>query len=120
MSIIERERAEEVTREATEADVLERAADLIEETGWCQFSYRGSGSLDIIPKRRFELAEEYCVTGAIFQAAYDAGTGAIPARDVLSDFLGQGATSWNDAPERTKAEVVAKLREAAARAREEA
>lgn len=87
-------------------DVYHRAADLLGEFDWCQKSYgsRESGRM--------------CATTAICIAAEDLGVGdheacyAFNAR--FADWLGYGLTlGWNDKPGRTKAEVVAKLREAA-------
>jgi hypothetical protein len=96
------------------ADSLEKAADLIEPEGaWTQGCYArladgettGSFNPDAVC---------WCALGAIqktgggrdaFSALYD----MMPADGLVSP--------WNDAPERTQAEVVAKLREAAANAR---
>jgi hypothetical protein len=92
------------------ADVLERAADLIEPEGaWTQGSY-GGGHLPT------------CMGGAV-NIARGRQAWETPAGDPIAAFLaqclGQKVAFWNDAPERTQAEVVAKLREAAAKARAE-
>lgn len=112
MSVVERERVEEVTREATEADVLERAADLLEEFGWCQ-GYMGS-----------KRDGQFCSLGALIEATNDLGGDFGAVRRALgyedAGSMGRHIARWNDDAGRTKAEVVAKLREAAARAREEA
>jgi hypothetical protein len=103
----------ETTREVTTREVLHRAADLLEEFGWCQGQLFSRG-------RR-----AYCVIGATARAAHDLGyegdwTGGYGfVRDrVGADLLravsgGWFSGDWNDEPDRTKAEVVAKLREAA-------
>lgn len=114
MSIVERERVGAPV--VTEADVLERAADLLDsgEWGWCQGVARDGDSV--------------CMLGAIAIAAgatlveqqrqLDVDTPLyIRSREWLPP--GQRAT-FNDEPGRARAEVVAKLREAAARAREAA
>jgi len=101
----------------TVAEVLDRAADLIEPAGaWTQGKW---GSPETC----------MCAEGAIFAACeaspmYDRNR--IPgAIGVLTSMLpaiprGNPIAFWNDDPERTQAEVVAKLREAAALARERA
>jgi hypothetical protein len=100
----------------TRRDVLHRAADLLEEFGWCQHDY---GSY-----RR----GAFCAVGAIAHAARDLGD-PVPADSKRCTFIGQYEDKyqdiieaddgllhyWNDAPGRTKAEVVARLREAAER-----
>ena len=99
--------------ELSVADVLERAADLIEPEGkWTQGKY---GSHDSC----------MCAKGAIYHVgawderadeALEAVYAILPSTGIISDRL----VAWNDAPERTQAEVVAKLREAAALARAKA
>jgi hypothetical protein len=98
----------------TVADVLVRAADLLEEHGWVQ-------------GRIGALGEGFCAVGATEQAARDLGVPSSTNAVVgLTYFVGtpfdaevenlamrflNGA--WNDRPGRTKAEVVARLRDAA-------
>jgi hypothetical protein len=85
------------------ADALERAADLIEPEGaWGQGFYRrrdgrlcAADAIWLIEGRRWDDAFRF-----------------------FTEFVGPVGT-WNDAPERTQAEVVAKLREAAVKARGE-
>lgn len=100
----------------TIADVLERAADLIEPEGaWTQgrFGSRAAGC--------------YCAYGAMIEAYRDFGepnSGLYSnlytsATRCLEDAIGGRVAAFNDAPDRTQAEVVAKLREAAALAREQ-
>lgn len=101
---------------ATVADVLDRAADLLEEFGWCQ---KKAGS-------KFE--GEMCAVGAIMESVDDfTGSWGSVGRDLYNAACSiQGDASeatiwplaiWNDAPGRTKAEVVARLRDAARAAR---
>jgi hypothetical protein len=90
------------------ADILERAADLIEPKGaWMQ------GGL-----RRFHDDRPicWCAVGAIYHVAKTPDE-ALTVRGALGALLDQSVPEWNDAPGRTQAEVVAKLREAAALAR---
>jgi hypothetical protein len=98
-----------VTQTVTTADVLNRAADLLEEFGWRQESTgsRQDGSM--------------CAVGAIYEASEDFGFPAFSetarqacAIDGFPDELEMWPLAvWNDEPGRTKAEVVARLREAA-------
>lgn len=102
MSIVERETT---VPAVTRKDVLHRAADLLTEFGWCQGTY---GS---------KVEGAFCAEGAIFQAVLDLyGRGyilnATQWRRVFAS-LGDHLPNWNDAPGRTRAEVVARLREAA-------
>lgn len=97
----------------TVADVLEAAADLIEPEGrWAQ---------DIFYKR----GDCYCLVGALREAA-GAGSAIAVERGPIADAVhaARGPDDrvmlhdWNDAPGRTQAEVVAKLREAASLSRQ--
>ena len=110
MSTVQVERAPEVTREVTAADVLERAADLLEEFGWCQgqFGSKGYGS--------------FCAIGAIFEASVDLSNRnfsalAAPLGYKDGSDLGASLSRWNDREGRTKEEVVALLRSGAEAAR---
>ena len=103
------------------ADVLERAADYIDEHGWCQERYTTDGV-------------KCCAAGAINMVTTgDPGITRVNeyhiARyvaletlgDVIEENDGWGSVSeWNDHPGRTQAEVVAKLREVAAAERAKA
>jgi hypothetical protein len=101
----------EVTREVTARDILLRAADLLEEFGWCQHI---SGSKEM---------GEMCAAGAIREAhaEWDGDFDAGPGKDLWDDIYRAlepqvGAwdlPSWNDAGGRTKKEVTTLLREAA-------
>lgn len=84
----------------TAADVLNRAADLLEEFGFCQH-------------RLGSKAEgQMCAVGAMQEAAMDTGGFWLDAWALYFRRHGD-PVSFNNAPGRTKAEVVAKLREAA-------
>jgi hypothetical protein len=92
----------------TPADLLLRAADLLEEFGWRQ--------MHVGSKRQ----GAFCALGAINTATSDHGLerGAEwqEARQILERLVGGSVAHWNDADGRTRAEVVAKLREAASQA----
>ena len=97
----------------TTADVLGRAADLVEE-GWTQDTFAedeyGNGC-----DWSSEEAVVWCVSGAIRAAAGPGGPYKL-ALAVLRQEIGPRVAAWNDDPDRTQAEVVATLRAAARRA----
>jgi hypothetical protein len=98
------------------ADVLDRAADLIEPEGaWTQRSEarRADGSETCWSS---DEAVCWCLEGAYTKAG---GKWADSGWEVLHRVVGQGPIGWNDSSHRAQAEVVAKLREAAAKAREQ-
>jgi hypothetical protein len=93
------------------AEVLNKAADLIEPEGkWTQGEMaKGKTGSKVLPNS--PLAVCFCAVGAIRRVArlpiyYD-------ALNVLAKKTGPFIGRWNDAPKRTQAEVVATLREAA-------
>jgi hypothetical protein len=96
------------------ADILDKAADLIEPEGaWTQESFE-----DDLQRRC------WCIVGAIGVAAF--GRGCWEEAEALVDrnqhlfgAYAEALEEWNDAPERTQPEVVAKLRETATKAREQ-
>jgi hypothetical protein len=104
---------------ATVAETLEMAASLIEPEGaWTTGAFARDARHHPVPEHEDD-AKCFCVAGAIYRVTISA-FGASRALTFFSDALaldGQVAT-WNDAPERTQAEVVAALRAAAAKARE--
>jgi hypothetical protein len=116
------------------ADVLERAADLIEPEGaWTQhaFSRNADGSVDRGGEEDDDgIADNpvcWCALGAIATAAgVDLSFSGFPNNGIVKDAASAFRAvepypvDWNDAPGRTQAEVVSKLREAAALAREQA
>src|SRR5688572_12664424 len=96
----------------TPAEILNKAADLLEPKGaWTQ----GWFARD---KSRCHVAVEssaavcWCAAGAIERASPP--TLYWDALNALARVLPTSIAVWNDSPERTQAEVVAKLREAAA------
>lgn len=98
------------------ADVLDRAADLIEPEGaWTQGAPartaggRGTDSGD-------REAVCFCAIGAINRAGYWDWPLTSACWKAVEDTT-VGLAKWNDAPERTQAEVVAALRAAAEKAR---
>ena len=95
------------------SEILDRAADLIEERGWTQGWYCGPTG-------------ELCAAGAMFVAIglrpagwtapeHPAHRRAMVAfeRHLMDTFDYFGAHNWNDEPGRTQAEVVNALRAAA-------
>jgi hypothetical protein len=101
----------------TLADIFDEAADLIEPEGaWTQ-GYYAMASEDVIRNPVDDDACRFCVVGAIWRAAGD-----FERRDVVIESIAGDEGDlirWNDDPRRTQPEVVAKLREAAAKAREQ-
>lgn len=106
-----------MTNPHTIAGVLEKAADLIEPEGaWTQgASFRDK--LGAMVEGDNPNKASQCLVGAVSVVCgfhYDAAAEVFAFLELR---LGEDAADWNDAPERTQAEVVAKLREAAAAAR---
>lgn len=122
MSVVEREHVE---TQVTTRDVLHRAADLLEEFGWAQNYYAFSDSgCHVEPTS--SAAVRFCAVGAMTRAAWDLtrdehdfdpdvalGLVGYRAFDGRGRVTSCGVPAWNDAPGRTKAEVVQKLRDAA-------
>jgi hypothetical protein len=97
------------------AEVLDRAADLLEARGWGQHEWEGLGGC-------------LCSEGAIARAAGDVPfveADATPAYEFLVAHLIErgdvssrfGLVTWNDHPLRTGTQVILAFREAAALAR---
>ena len=114
------------------ATVLNAAADLIEPEGaWTQGEQarnrRGQRVADSAPN-----AVCFCASGAIWKAAQRLKVRSLSgqngfiineahvalSRTVNAPNHAMSVPDWNDAPERTQAEVVAALRQAAQRAKE--
>jgi hypothetical protein len=98
--------------EISDAETYDAAAELIADTGLAKGSYEEWD--ETLSPRRF------CTMGAMLHVLgldyMREGEPPVPV-DYLG-FSSWGAVAdWNDAPERTEAEVVAKLRKAAALAR---
>lgn len=101
------------------ADVLERAAELIEPEGaWTQ-GWSARTADGVVCYSLASQAARWCIGGAIVKANGADDELAIRAFTVLDGVIVGEVSRWNDAPERTQAEAVAKLREAAALAREQ-
>lgn len=104
---------------SADAEILDRAADLIARNGWWQGFYYDLGT--DLPRRECAL----CTRGAINLAANgrapdrlsDAAEDALRALERHLDISGEyphSVADWNDNPERTVEQVVAALRGAAA------
>jgi hypothetical protein len=97
------------------AEILDRATSLIEPDGaWIQ-----GGDISLSNGRR-----SYCAMGALWAARRQRAqevplTEYDEAWQLLRHTVGGSVVQYNDAPERTQAEVVAKFREAASKARGE-
>lgn len=100
------------------ADILDKAADLIEPEGaWIRHRYavdaHGEPTVPTDPS-----AVCWCAMGAIYRVSECDGAIEDECRELLAGIVGhRGFGSWNDT--HTQAEVVAKLREAAAKARDQ-
>lgn len=105
---------------ATTADVLREAARLIEEGGWTQGALaRTLRGLSVEPGSGQAVA--WCAAGALLRASVAMASGPYrdeyarrlyrDAMEQLDAVVGQrgGAVAWNDAPGRTREEVVAAL-----------
>ena len=110
----------------TVADILEKAAELIEPEGaWLQEAYAANArGIRATDDGHAWPAEPncFCVLGAIHWAAKDDTPGGHVEEAYLRALEfpnGYNVVEWNDTPSRTQVEVVAKLREAAAKAREQ-
>lgn len=87
------------------AEVLSEAADICER-GWCQGKFVKDGCV---------CASEAIRIAGDSELALDTEAWPFFNRHIGADYVSE----WNDAPGRTQAEVVAKLREAAALAKAE-
>ena len=89
----------------TPEEILSGAADLIEAKGWCQ-------------GMAVDEVGGVCMGRAIFDAAgmhervwvWDASVPIQQAIDAVAQEIGDSPAPWNDAPGRTKEEVVTALR----------
>lgn len=107
----------------TVSECLERAAELIEPEGkWCQGHY----AIDVAGDNtsfNSPTACRFCMVGAIWRTVVNAGANATcdiyhAAQRGLPD-TNMLLSDYNDAAERTQAEVVAALRKAAGLAKQE-
>lgn len=99
------------------ADVLERAAALLEPEGaWTQAAYaRGKSGRIVNPQSKAAVC--FCMAGAVERAKGDDET-LDERRFIRMAIKRQYIPGWNDAPGRTQTEVVAALREASKLARD--
>jgi hypothetical protein len=97
------------------ADVLRKAADVIDQRGWCQGSF--------VPPNSDPLTAPVCAEAAISvaggvlpfgrgfaSAGVDAAIAARAARRVFRHRVQRPISDWNDEPERTAEQVTAELR----------
>lgn len=98
------------------ADVLERAADLIEPEGcWTQGSFARDAAGERIFSRD-KRAQCWCMFGAIVVVGNAQKINEIT--DLFLDNFNKAPIAFNDTPGRTQAEVVSALRRAATLARQ--
>ncbi len=79
------------------AEILSRAADLLEARGWVQGAW-------LVPSRG------RCTLGAISASAEEDQAGFDSACVLAEENCGGNISLWNDAPERTLPQVLAMLR----------
>jgi len=104
------------------SEVLDRAADLLTPEGaWTQGLFARDVTGYPLPAGFDAGAVCWCAVGAIEKVTGEECLEDLPvlAAQQLESVLPTAIPPWNDAPERTQEEVVAKLREAAALAREQ-
>lgn len=94
-------------RSMTGKEVLLKTIALIEEKGWCQGSYQKDGK--VCAKGGIRIA---CNWPLCDDSSYDDAVAAV-AKLIVGE-VGNSIISWNDTPGRTKNEVLAVLRQAAA------
>lgn len=100
-------------------NILSAAADLIEQpNAWCQKAIARNAKGDTLRIATQNSACQWCTIGAVIKACenntYNTSEVIEKVRQVLKSRTGGDSLGgWNDAPDRTQAEVVALLREAA-------
>ncbi len=103
------------------SDILSRAADRLEQPGaWTQNAFaRTSDDKRVFPYSSNAVC--WCARGVVAKELQHSDEWETPhAYDYLRRAAGAlSIATWNDAPERTQAEVVAALRKAAEMARSE-
>jgi hypothetical protein len=87
----------------THAEILSKAADILDAHGWCQGDHQHGGKRDI---------------DAAIWSTNAPKEECFAAMDDLADFLGELSLLWNDVPGRTHEEAVKALRDCAAKVRE--
>lgn len=102
------------------ADILDKAADLIEPEGaWTQCVLGRDARGGLLIGSELKRAVSFCAEGAIIRVAGDRPETPQAFRALRSVIGKREIGYWNDHPRRKQAEVVAKVREAAAKAREQ-
>jgi hypothetical protein len=82
-----------------------REARALIERGWCKEAYaRGTSGRKVNSQGRSAVC--FCAVGAINRVG-KYGWDFSPERDLLKRVVGYDPIDWNDAPERTQAEVLA-------------
>lgn len=101
------------------SEILSAAADLIEPEGrWTQNRFAASADGEMRSPQEGE-ASCWCAWGALLRVAADPSDDAVyDASDIAEAVIGGNLVMFNDAPDRTQAEVVSALRQAAEKARE--
>jgi hypothetical protein len=94
------------------AEQLDAAADLLEK-GWAQGHDAETSDGESVELRSVR-ATCFCAAAAIERKCGDSYYAGLK---LLEQVVGGGVVTWNDAPERTQAEVVAAVRKAAELAR---
>lgn len=95
------------------ASYLEKAAALIERTGWTQRAYARLANGDNTSWRSPE-AVCFCAAGALYRVTLLADYGTqLDAREALKKFLGTHIGEWNDQSDRTAGEVISTMNSAA-------
>lgn len=102
----------------TAAQTLKEARKLIEK-GWCQWVFAETSDRTTVDVMDVDACR-WCASGAIRHAAKD-GCNNLDAYDIFQCVIGTDYVSeWNDAPDRTQAEVLAAFDKAIALAESEA
>jgi hypothetical protein len=118
MSIIEETQTEtrtikiEEDETALKSRILKRAAKILEQIGWCQHGFYNGDENSLISNKAFMQAHSYCMLGAIYRAEIELGIWRGEKKSLLwPDIIKQEwiCAEWNDEPERTKDEVIARL-----------
>lgn len=100
----------------TRREVLTAAADLIESKGFTKKTFARGPRRKVVDYASSE-ATCFCASGAIMRVYQSHNLALSPAEILLMEHLPmefESIPAWNDAPGRTAAEVIQKLREVAA------